>query len=703
MDYSRQRSTGFFLSFLLLCLLPASSFAALNLVSDNIPAEDGSPLLVNVSLANGLPLWYQDVDAVDGLRLAQCLEQEVEIDLNGEIVLVDPCGILGLLPQFPPSLANLDEVPYWQADSAFNYNSSQDGILIPGTALLVLALEGAGANALPFSDGNQAVFSRIRLRIDLPVDGTYRVTHPFGTFDYVISDLGTGVRAINQTQDVGITEAQNFLAAMLDRNIDFTDPANLPLDPLLNPPAFNPANDDPGAVVNENGATIGPFLVPNLTFDSANLMGGPVTATNGNQYIGLPAAPDLLPIFQPVTAGLGGVNFFRVELISDPPAGFFLNAADSTQIIESSDFLVAGKIFNDGPNAPPTAPEVTVSILKGRSSADIDVFAGLDAAGLDLLDPISDANVHGIDPQAIALADPLTGVFRDDLTNMPLLSQTETLLSGATVQRVSRLSTGQSLFRYRAPTAVTADGFQDSFHYVVQDSGGLLSEPAQVDVIIEDLQIDRADFRVRTGSWRISGRTDSAAETVTLRTGPQALLTSGSMQGTLVIRADSSDFDLANNTGIIDYNIRIDNIPAGTIVNSINMHVVGPGDPVMFRLCGNPFIFPFPAACTVTDGTLEIRRDFLNFDLLAGAGAADVLNFVDATDAILRGDTYISVVTSGGTFSGPVTSSPIAEVAVNNGTWSFRGKTGSVPGILPSVTARSSFGTRTFGTAVRLR
>ncbi|MDO3378355.1 hypothetical protein [Geoalkalibacter halelectricus] len=659
-----------------------------------------------MSLANGLPIWYEDET---GLKLAQCLDQNILI--SEEVGTVNPCNIGVTFPQFPPSLTNLSRLSYWEATAAFNYLSTPDpetGAEQGGFALLVLRLAGEGAGIGALVEGNQAVSSRIRLRIDVPVPGTYRVTHPFGTVDYVIDDPGR--RSINQTQDVGklAGDVQNFLVAMNNR-VDFQLPGP---DDL-----FSPDEDEGpfGAIVNQDGRTIGPFLVPTLEFNTDDFLGGPVEAANGDLYIGLPFAP-LVPgtppvgIFQPVTpgpeielldGGLEEVAYFRIELLN-PPENFFLNAADETQILETNLFQVVGKIFNGDPNVPPAAPEVTVGLLKGRSVVDIDVFAGVD---LDALDPLGDDNVHGVDPMAIALADPIEGVYRRAETNMPLLTQPRTLNEGS-IRRITRLASGQSLFRYLPSTA--AAGI-DTFHYVVQDTGGLMSAPAAVNVVIEDLQVERADFRVRTGKWHISGTTDQTMadddtpNTLTIMAGPHARLSGTgdtAMTGQVALSAGPQS---------IDYRLTLDGIspPPQDNITAVNLHVDGPGQPVIFRLCGNPFIFPNPPRCEVIDGRLDIRGDLNAFDDLLFAGALGVLDLDGAIDAIFAGNTYVSVVNSGnpdaqvrGNLETPV----IAEnVKTTGGVWGIQGKPLFSPGFLPNVTVRSAIGAQTYSIPVVLR
>jgi len=92
-------------------------------------------------------------------------------------------------------------------------------------ALLVLALELAYNTADP-TDGEQITFARIRIRVDTPVAGTYRIIHPYG--EKVFTNVPAGGRQINDTSDVGIGAPGNFTGALAGQ-ID-------PLLKMVNPP-----------------------------------------------------------------------------------------------------------------------------------------------------------------------------------------------------------------------------------------------------------------------------------------------------------------------------------------------------------------------------------------------------------------------------------------------------------------------------------
>ena len=138
----------------------------------------------------GYPESYTDSN---GLTLVQ------GIDPNDPNVLLDP------LPN-PNQNPNVNNGNFW--GEQFYWLCNADMETSGGSALLVLAIEGAWLNeeVIP---GDQIVFSRIRIRVDVantPASaGTYRVTHPFGeeVFQITAADIAAtgGIRVINFTED----------------------------------------------------------------------------------------------------------------------------------------------------------------------------------------------------------------------------------------------------------------------------------------------------------------------------------------------------------------------------------------------------------------------------------------------------------------------------------------------------------------------
>ena len=681
--------------------LPAAAEVAV--VSGKPPLTEvlpaGDPATVAVSLANGFPLWYGDNTQFGGvpLKLQLCTDSVLPVP-GAPGVIVNPCEyeppLFGAPPSFPSNFGA--EALYWSAVALGSYTSTGN---IPSSALLVLALEGLGANGAALVDGTQAVFSRIRIRVDVPVAGTYRITHPYGSRDYVVTI--PGVRAINQTQDLGVVDlpgppvvpvAQNFLVGMNDGPVPPAPP--LPVNPLLN-----------AGIVNADGATVGPFLFPAnphggffTANEPATFAGGPIVLNGVPTYLGLPFAPPnpLTPtiftnVFQPVLGSPAGNNFFSIELLT-PPADFVLNIADNTQVIQFDNFLIIGKLFNDGPNLAPTAVADFAATAANRP-VNIEVAA-------NDLDLVAANNVHGINPQAIALAD-VNGLLLLNAKGMPLLTATQPTTAGGTVRRVMNIATGKAAFLYTPPPEVNGVPFfgTDTFQYVVQDSGGLISAPATVSVLVENLQIDRADFRTRTGKWHIRGTSsDSDANTVTLFAGPRARLTPEAEVQTLpVTSAARGNATVRVTDSSIELTFKLDPLPA-TPITAAHIHVGAPGSngPIIFTLFNSTVGIPFANPTNLALDTINLQR----------RPEVGVSTINDAVNAILSGNVYINVHTTAfpeGELRGQFVKSRIGTAAVGADGWELRSHSPVYPGALPSIIIESSNGVRMLDTPLRLR
>lgn len=648
--------------------------------------EGGNRADVAVNLANGFPVWYQD--QAGGNKFELCLDSTLTVAPG---VIVNPCEYeppLGGPPSFPGNFGA--EAIYWSAVIFGNYTSSGG---VNNAVLLDLGLQATGANEAALADGTQAAFSRIRLRLDLPVAGTYRVTHPYGTRTYVVTT--PGVRAVNQTQDFGLLDpavgpgvAQNFLAAMPN--------GVAPLEPV----PFITSID--AGIVNSNGLNIGPFLVPAATpFDPVTFSGGPVTVGT-RRYIGLPFAPNPVTPTLPLTVAQpavgsplvdpAGGNFLRIEFIADAAGntvpgpdgsfgGFFLNSVAGSQTVQFDNFQMIGKLFNDGPNVAPVATNDVAATAINRSTS-IDVVA-------NDLDPVSGLNSHGINIQAVAVAsnDPLVAGPLLNAAGMPAITAAHPTAAGGTVRRTINTNTGKATFLYTPPTGFTG---VDTFRYVVQDSGGLISAPATVSITVEDLQVSQADYRPRTGKWKLSGSsTDLTDNRVTLTASPRARLTpeaevatpavTGSARGNVSLRMSSSS---------IDFVLNVDPMPA-TSITAAHIHVGAPGTngPIIFSLYQSIIDGPFTGSHS---GTLQ------SFNL-ESQPSQGVSSFSDAINAILSGNAYVNVHTGAfpsGEIRGQLTRPTIGSAEVTASGWEFKGHSKASPGGLPGVIVESANGIR---------
>lgn len=150
---------------------------------------------------HGYPKWYQDKN---GRVLDLCLPDAADLDGAQKTAC-----LLETDPPYTFPSAFPDETFYFRAVSApLDLGGDR-------RAVLVLALEAAFANDI-VQAGDQMVFTRIRVTAGVPHDGTYRVTHPYGTetFHDVVSSGGN--RDIVFTEDVGLT-AGDFSQALTSR------------------------------------------------------------------------------------------------------------------------------------------------------------------------------------------------------------------------------------------------------------------------------------------------------------------------------------------------------------------------------------------------------------------------------------------------------------------------------------------------------
>ncbi len=280
----------------------------------------------------GYPIWYQENAGtvelpVGGVKLTYCPP-------------LDPmCISAPVDPADPNSLAlRIGEEGFWWTSEAFINDRTTDVQNVPAglDGLLVLALEAAFAGTGAPAPGQQIGFARLRIRIDTPVAGTYRVTHPYGEEEF--TNVPAGGRAINMTRDIMV--------------IDGTDPDN----------AFT------GALY----GTVGPLFLtwPNYTdplipgnavlqkpLDPADPL-SPII-----QYIGDPATPHA------VTGSPSGNNYFRIQ----GPGGID---------VRTSLFAVTGKVFDPAtfnvtvnPRAPVANADAATLDLNLTPSVAINVLA----------------------------------------------------------------------------------------------------------------------------------------------------------------------------------------------------------------------------------------------------------------------------------------------------------------------------------------
>ena len=304
-----------------------------------------------------------------------------------------------------------------------------------------------------------------------------------------------------------------------------------------------------------------------------------------------------------------------------------------------------------------------------------------------------------INSQALALVDPDRldePFYHTFVSGMPRLTATQQTAAGGTVRRVTSIPTGTVTFLYDPPV----DFFgTDSFQYVVQDAGGLVSTPATVDITVEDLQVDRADYHARFGKWRLSGTSsDSLDNRVTLLAGPRARLTPEQEVQALPVSSDArGNAALRVSSSAIEFLLSVDPLPI-TAVTAAHIHVGAPGTngPIIFSLFDIAFGLPFtrPLGGNLSPANLQTRPE------------AGITSFSDAVEAILSGNAYVNVHTAAfpaGEIRGQLGQPVIGRSDVADGAWEFSGHSTASPGGMQSISVESGNGVRLLDVPLRLR
>ncbi|MBZ9781738.1 hypothetical protein K9857_09250 [Pseudomonas sp. REP124] len=160
--------------------------------------------------ANGnFAAWYQDTH---GRTLDLCLTKAVSSRVAGApgapayMCLLNPNP--GIFDDTQPIV-----FPTNFPDEAFWFTG--DGSIVDAARGIdltyVSALEAAFAAEDPV-EGDQVSFGRIRIRVDVPVAGTYVITHPYGVDVFNVDTPGR--RAINMTRDIGIGSPKTYDGAL---------------------------------------------------------------------------------------------------------------------------------------------------------------------------------------------------------------------------------------------------------------------------------------------------------------------------------------------------------------------------------------------------------------------------------------------------------------------------------------------------------
>ncbi|CAI9003521.1 MULTISPECIES: Ig-like domain-containing protein [Pseudomonas] len=155
------------------------------------------------------PMWYQDNNLLS-MELCQSRAASSRVAVS-----TPPAYMCTLLPEpgiFDDSLPmvfpdNWPPEAFWfLAETTIPNNGAGYGM-----DAYVAGIEAAFSSGNPV-DGDQIAFARIRIRVNVPVAGTYTITHPYGV--ETVNVTTPGRRAINITKDIGIGAPGNFSGAL---------------------------------------------------------------------------------------------------------------------------------------------------------------------------------------------------------------------------------------------------------------------------------------------------------------------------------------------------------------------------------------------------------------------------------------------------------------------------------------------------------
>lgn len=413
--------------------------------------------------------------------------------------------------------------------------------------------------------------------------------------------------------------------------------------------------------------------------------------------------PDPHPVGTPFAEALGGpiqkFVYWDSELpqsdggffyIGDPlvehtifgsPAGTnFLRVTGPNNFdIQTNLFSVVGKVYLGDGNDPAIANFDLAAAKLGGGTIDFDVLA-------------NDVRVNvPINPTSLEKAGAITAVTGD-----------------GTVTTVRELD--KVLLRFTPP----ATAGLKSFDYTVETFTGAQSI-GSVDVFVENLLFNQAEYRARTGKWMLDGTSNFRDLSVPVSATETAYVTGlfGAQEVPPVTSAASGEFMAIFDSALpaaFDFDLTI-NVPEGVTINRAHIHLgaTGVNGGILFNLCGEPVGNPDVPCAVSPEGVIAISGTLTEADFLA---VGDVTTFAQAVAAIQGGGTYVnahSLVNTGGEIRGQIGRNVIslrmgengpaigaAEVQAGDGPnlpWSYSGKSiGSLGAAPHMVHAESALG-----------
>ncbi len=343
----------------LLGLVMGSSAHAICSVAGNTatPFQVGPP-----SPNNGFAEYVRDTS---GLALELCLSPSQPTIDPVTLQEISPVGTAPFCFFDPPDPANAFSTQIGFGFEGFWWLAQPDTAAFPANLNAVLVLGAEAAFLGDIVDGEQFPFTRLRIRLDVPVTGFYRITEPYGQHVYSIQTLVAGSEVFDSF-DVEFTQGTVNAAGVVTEATADTNCVGpwltwdtFPTDPLLD--------------------ITGPGGVPDGIAD----------------FIGDGATSHL------ITGSPTGTNLFRMEAFADAALSIPLNTFDpgdadnngSTSSVETNLFTVVGKIYDGRLATPMVAERTTYTRDVAGVNGQVDVFTS--GAATALVSVTGDPNVGG--------------------------------------------------------------------------------------------------------------------------------------------------------------------------------------------------------------------------------------------------------------------------------------------------------------------
>lgn len=337
-----------------------SSALAICTVAGNTatPFQVGPP-----SPVNGFPEYVRDAS---GLSLELCLSPSAPVG-TAPFCFFDPPD--GAIP-FSQQIGFGFEAFWWLA--------TPDTKAFPANVGAVLVLGAEAAFAADIVDGGQFPFTRLRITLDVPSTGFYRITEPYGEHVYSIPTVGPG-REVFDSFDVEFTQGTIDAAGTVTEATS-TDNCVGPWLTWDTFPSNDPALDNTGDTIPDfigdgatphliTGSPTGKNLFKIEAFSDAELtipidLNG--TNINGSGKNGICTGDG--------TVGLGPDNFCNINSDCDASSGSGDGICDLNGL-QTNLFTVVGKLY-DGRLATQLVPQRSTYARDASGLAgQADVFA----------------------------------------------------------------------------------------------------------------------------------------------------------------------------------------------------------------------------------------------------------------------------------------------------------------------------------------